>query len=95
MAYKINELAAEQVQEIAHRFPASEPKPFHLVEEDKLQDHPMILGYYDIKPEAEKALEQWAARDDLQDDIIEFTDTMLEKYGDRLSEKEIRQMIKE
>ncbi len=56
---------------------------------------PTTLGVYPSKSQAEKSKAEWIARDDLTEKISDFTDEMIEEFGKRLSDKEIRQMIHE
>ena len=89
MTIKIIELTDDQIQETEANFPQSQPKRFQVKEGNG------TLVYCDTKEEAEREIKEWNARDDLRDNISEFIDGMLDKYGSLLEDEEIRSMLKE
>ena len=88
MTIEIIELTDSQIKGIKAKFPLSEPKRF------RVKEGKGTLDYCDTKEQAERAVKQWDAREDLSLDISNFQDEMVEKYSGLLDEEEIKQEIK-
>lgn len=53
------------------------------------------LDLCDTEEDAKASIMQWEATDELTDDISDFIKSMIEKYEERLTNTEIREIIKE
>jgi len=81
------------VQETTPKEYADTGKKYKLV--DIFGRESIVLRYYDTRGEAKTEKERWIARDRLSDYVEGFVTTMVKKFGDILSEDEIRKTIKE
>lgn len=89
--YVVEELTPEELEKELELTPDTKVQ-FKLVETGY---KPMTLGRYVTEEDAIVSKLEWVARDDLNEEIEEFIDASLDKFGSVLEADEIRAMIKE
>jgi len=88
--YVIEKLTSEDLE----RLEKSHPETGATCKLVEIGYKPLNIGYYASREAAEMSRAEWIARDELANDIEDFLDNMLNTYGNRLDEEEIREMIK-